>query len=201
MPPSKTPPVPPVPIWSVPPEFRLIVLEVVRESVPPTVTRPPFRVSVPLPTFPIRADWLMAIVPPETVTVPLPLKALAPDPAEASPRLRDFAVMRPPVMASVAVPEEPITADSAMAIVPPETVTADLLLYVCPAARAFTVTLPPCTSSSPLFIWRAVGPTLCVRLPPVIARVPDPLEKPIKTPPSALTVPDDRFTKPLTPVP
>ena len=47
-----TPVVPPTPIWSVPPALRLIVPEVPVESVPATDTRPPFRLSVPVPSRP-----------------------------------------------------------------------------------------------------------------------------------------------------
>ena len=67
---SRKPPVVPVPIWSVPPEFRLIVPKVPCESVPPTVTRPPDMVSVPVPLSPTVRSPLLAHVPLVTVAVP-----------------------------------------------------------------------------------------------------------------------------------
>ena len=64
-----TPPAPPVPIWSVPPEFRLMVPWVPRESVPDTDTRPPVIVSVPVPLRPTVRLPLLAHVPLETAAI------------------------------------------------------------------------------------------------------------------------------------
>ena len=65
-----TPLAPPTPIWSVPPEFRLIVPAPPCESVPATDTRPPFMVSVPVPASPTSRLPLLAHVPLDTVAIP-----------------------------------------------------------------------------------------------------------------------------------
>ena len=68
---ARTPPVVPVPTWSVPPEFRLIVPLPPCDSVPPTVTRPlPEMFSVPVPLRPTVRLPLLAHVPLATVAVP-----------------------------------------------------------------------------------------------------------------------------------
>jgi len=54
----------------VPPELRLIVLAAFLESVPPTITSPPFMVSVPVPLVPTVRLPLLAHVPLDTVAVP-----------------------------------------------------------------------------------------------------------------------------------
>ena len=70
MPPSSTPPVVPVPIWSVPPELRLIAPELPLVRLPPTDTSPPVMVSVPLPDEPTVRLPLLAHVPLDTVALP-----------------------------------------------------------------------------------------------------------------------------------
>jgi hypothetical protein len=55
----------------VPPGFRWIVPSTPRASVPPTITRPPDMVSMPVPLDPTTSTPLLLQVPPVTIAVPM----------------------------------------------------------------------------------------------------------------------------------